>query len=578
MTNQREKRCGQHLIWILSVAIGALGLRAQEIAPTDAARLDASIKEYSVALDSWDKAYLASHEKDYAFAEEQQKAAQANYATFVEGRADEVAKAQAAVDSANKEADAKIAQQREILKEKLEFEANAPLRAFGEWTATRGPKVVSLISIASKNQMPYSVLADTDDPRLILEFVTEDSINGTDTPPNIRTAVVRRPENLYFVHLKYSLSSFHDLWVNIQDILADVAHKYTVAVSDRDSRLAGVGNSLDVWQQSQTREVHAPPEAEKVLKERDAAMALLSSATEALNAFAPSSLESQFQRTPQGRSLKTQIDNGSFPTEIAITAAYDAKAPSFGQRTVTMSLNPGETYKTIGMVDGALVIQVGTDQISIPPEKTDLVDRVILLKKHVLTESGVADDGTDSNVASDGGSSSSRFAPTDWKTERPLNGSDVNFFADRIELHGRGTIVSNADFRSATVTLTGEFTSSQDVLDIFLRSSDARSNPFGAPDKGVTVHLDMPQHTLSGFTWNHTGDGRQDLLTRPLPISVGERFTLRVVDNGSKVGIYVNDNAPVEFHTDRSYGTKVIIQNREAGYLFKIWALKVVGR
>ena len=549
--------------------------------PTDESRLEAAIKEYNTALDAWEKAYLDAHAKEFAVAQEQQKAAQANNASFAEDRAEEVAKAQAALDAARKAANAALAQKCDAMRGELEFKANEPMRAFEEWTAAQGPKVVNLISNAAKGEMPYSVLADTDDPKTILEFVTEDSISGSSTPSNIRTAVVIRPENLYFVHLKYSMSSFHDLWASIQGILTEVAHKYSAAASERNSRLAGIEGILDKWQQSQAIVVHAPPEAEKTLSERDTSIATLRAATDALNAFAPSSLESRFQRTSEGRALKTKIDNASFPTEVAIKEAYTTKAPSFGQGTVAMSLNPGETYKTIGMVDGSLVIQVGADQISIPPEKTDLVDRVVLLKKHGLSE------GTTANVSSDAvagtipatppGRSGSNFDPADWKTERPLNGSDVNFFADRIELHGRGTIVSNVDFRAATVVLSGQFADSQDVFDVFLRSNGVRTNPFGAPDNGVVIHLDMPQRTLSGMTWNHIGDGRQDLVTRPLGISVGEPFTLKVVDDGVRVRVFLNDQVPVEFRTDRSYGPKVIIQNRESGHLFKIWSLKVTG-
>lgn len=274
----------------------------------------------------------------------------------------------------------------------------------------------------------------------------------------------------------------------------------------------------------------------------------------------------------------------TLPSEITITDKLSLQVNLLGQTTLGLELNPGESYKTRGVTGDNIVIQVGSDAVTIPIANTDLSARVAAAKKGITysadSTQNPATPATDSTAFGQTTGNSLSFNPAAWKSVRPLPRADVNFFADRVDFHSRGTIVSVADYSAATVELVGEFKSSSDVLDVYLRATERRTNPFGAPDSGIAIHVDMPTGSLSAFTWDYTSDGRQDLATAPLGISVGQRFYLRVVDDGSNIRVYL-DNASkpkLLFKTNRSFGKKVIIHNREAGHLFTAWSLKISGR
>jgi len=264
----------------------------------------------------------------------------------------------------------------------------------------------------------------------------------------------------------------------------------------------------------------------------------------------------------------------SLPPEISITNKVSLQMSVLGQTTIRVELEPGETYKTRGITGDSIVIQIGTDSVAVPIANTDFADRVAAMKKGTQQ----AAPSQNENPPESGNSASS--SPSAWQILRPLPGSDVNFFSDRIDFHNRGNIVSRKNYSSATIELTGEFKSSSDVFDVYLRASEARSNPFGAPDSGVTIHLDMPTGSLSAFTWNHTGDGRQDIAAVRLGLRPGERFTLKVVDDGFSVKVFLNDprSPRLQFKTPRKFGTKIVLHNREGGHSFTLRELKLSGR
>lgn len=298
-------------------------------------------------------------------------------------------------------------------------------------------------------------------------------------------------------------------------------------------------------------------------------------------------LESEINRLKQrlGYSSSGLVrgNAASIPAEITITRRLSLEINLLGQTKVSLDLNPGETYKTHGIIGDSIVIQVGNNSVTVPISSTDLSDRVAAVTKGLQYSPG--NEAGNNEIAGNFGNanqqgSPSPFDPSDWRSVRPLNGSDVNFFADRIELHSRGTIISKRNFTSPTIDLSGRFNDSGDVLDIFLRSNERRTNPFGAPDQGLVIHLDMPTGSLSAFTWNSTGDGRQDLATTPLGLSPGSPFELKVIDDGLNCRVYLNNFAApkLSFRSSRAFGSKVIIQNREGGHRFTIDKLHLYGR
>jgi hypothetical protein len=566
---------------------GAGRMRAQEAAQTDAIALDAVRRDYAAALDSWETQYLAQHKADIDAAQDALVNARANFNTIVEQRAQAITQAEAELTQVKADAEIKRTAQHEEVRKKLEYDANEPIRSFRDWQAGEGAKVVALISKATKNEMPYSVLADTNDPKAILDFVPEDSITGENTPSYIKTAVVVRPANLYFIHLKYEMTTYHDLWANVQEILGSVADRNLAVLRERDQRWSGIKDSLSAWDKEHPVTFSLSADAAKILHEREVASEAMKAALTAVNQYAPDGLETVFASTPQGQALRMKLDSAAFPSMVTITEAYVAETKIYGVNSFKVPLNPGEGYHTVGVTNGTLVILVGNDRVNIPIDKTDLIERIGALKKQGAlatvvsafehSKESVSSNSSVGSPISMGELSPTKIDPRAWNARRPLHDSDVNFYPDHLELHRRGTIVSTADFKRSRVMGIGSFESSQDVFVIYLRANPECTNPFGAPDAGIVVQFDMIKRALLGYSWDFRGDGRQDLATASLPVGVGQAFKFLVVDNGSTVSVYLNDPSrpALEFECSRVFGSKIVLHNHESAPTFTLLALDV---
>lgn len=158
-----------------------------------------------------------------------------------------------------------------------------------------------------------------------------------------------------------------------------------------------------------------------------------------------------------------------------------------------------------------------------------------------------------------------------WQTLAPASDSSVVQSGGTVAINNRGWLISNAMPAAIDITLKFQFTgSSHDVFNIFTRSITTKSNSFLVPDKAISIQFQMQSDT--GQTANNVSIGRWDYFnTNPVgaqgtfPIVLGQSYTVRIVDDGNRVLLYINDttNPFLTYADTYKPGSQVIMFNRE---------------